>query len=126
MTNHELPQEDDEQKDKTPTPEGEELAVPTASEVVTEKPEVKEEASIPLMITRKMKEDLYSKGYSDEQIDKLTPQQAHEILSRQAVEVTEKILEKKEGDYAKFENPEYDFVKQSYDPLHKLMEELKV
>src|SRR3989339_1698760 len=116
MTNQELPSESNEQKDGGLPPEGgEQFIVPekigeeqgeiTITKKIAEpNQESKEEASIPLMITRKMKEDLYSKGYSDEQIDKLTPQQAHEILSRLAVEVTEKILEKKEGDYAKFEN----------------------
>lgn len=37
--------------------------------------------SVPVMITKKMEEDLKERGYDDESINKLTPAEAHEILS---------------------------------------------
>ena len=147
MTNQELPSESNEQKDGGLPPEGgEQFIVPekigeeqgeiTITKKIAEpNQESKFEATIPLMITRKMKEDLYSKGYSDEQIDKLTLQQAHEILNISAEVQAEKVVEQKveakepveTGEsQEKFENPEYDIVKKSYDPLYKLMEELNV
>lgn len=42
-------------------------------------------ASIPVMITKKMEADLRERGYTQSQIDKLTPQEANDILSKPAV-----------------------------------------
>lgn len=44
-------------------------------------PEVKP-ASVPLMITRQMEADLKDRGFTQEQINKMTPQQAHDVLNR--------------------------------------------
>jgi hypothetical protein len=38
-------------------------------------------ASVPFMLTQDMKRQLCAYGYSDEEIDHLTPQEAHEILA---------------------------------------------
>jgi hypothetical protein len=40
-------------------------------------------ASVPFMLTQNMKRRLRDRGYSDEQITQLTPQQAHEILAHE-------------------------------------------
>jgi Protein of unknown function (DUF3987) len=40
-------------------------------------------ASIPFMITNAMKDQLRGRGFSDDEIANLTPQEAHEILNRQ-------------------------------------------
>jgi len=37
-------------------------------------------ASVPFMITKAMKEQLYARGYSEEEVRNLTPQQAHDAL----------------------------------------------
>ena len=42
-------------------------------------------ASIPVMITKKMEADLRERGYTQSQIDKLTPQEANDILNKPAV-----------------------------------------
>jgi hypothetical protein len=39
-------------------------------------------ASVPFMITRAMREQLHQCGVSDDKIAKLTPQQAHDIISQ--------------------------------------------
>ena len=39
-------------------------------------------ASVPFMITRAMREQLNQCGVSDDEIADLTPQQAHDIISR--------------------------------------------
>jgi hypothetical protein len=54
------------------------------------KPETKE-ASTPIMITKRMERDLKSRGYSQEQIDRLTPQEAQNILSKSETNVEQPI-----------------------------------
>jgi putative DNA primase/helicase len=51
-------------------------------------------ASVPFMITRAMKDGLRARGYSDEQIRNMTPQEAHNILagSGQKADETERDL----------------------------------
>lgn len=47
----------------------------------TAQPAATPAATVPLMITAQMRVDLGTRGYSREQIDAMTPQQAHDILS---------------------------------------------
>lgn len=54
--------------------------------LVLETPPVDEapEASIPLMITRDMRQQLADLGYSSKEMDAMTPQQANDVIARQA------------------------------------------
>jgi hypothetical protein len=45
-------------------------------------PEEAAEASVPVKITGKMKRELRALGHTTEQIEAMTPQEAHEILSK--------------------------------------------
>jgi len=49
-------------------------------------------ASVPFMITAKMKRDLRERGLSDQEVSELTPQQAHVILSRPAPQEGQNLL----------------------------------
>lgn len=68
-----------------------------AAEPVSPRSEIKatppgEVASVPFMITRRMEASLKERGYSQGDIDKLTPQQAHDILASPAQEATSDVL----------------------------------
>lgn len=60
-----------------PVPTGETSAAPA-------EPTGENTASVPVMITKRMEADLLGRGYTQEQINKLTPQEANDILAQVA------------------------------------------
>jgi hypothetical protein len=52
------------------------------NEQKTEKPSTGGGASVPVLITAKMREKLKGRGFSDEQINAMTPQEANEQLAK--------------------------------------------
>jgi hypothetical protein len=54
--------------------------------------------SVPVMITRQMEAELLRRGLTRAEIDKLTPQQAHEILATRATPASGSDQEDPEGE----------------------------
>jgi DNA polymerase I-like protein with 3'-5' exonuclease and polymerase domains len=73
----------------TPTPEPALEIAAAASVECTTPIELPDElvtvAAIPFMITRMMREQLYSRGFSEQDVVEMTPQQAHELLAQKSV-----------------------------------------
>ncbi len=83
---HELGITQPEESTSLPAATGDQMVTPDPAPVPAEgipSPEGEAVGSVPVMITRAMEQQLRERGLSQEQIDKLRPAEAHEILSRQ-------------------------------------------